>query len=804
MNDKLIEELEKRDKAVEEAVAMIVVLEARVEQLLREREMVRQVDADAYLPSSANQSTPLANVSTPKMGTLKPSRGDARSLNRMPSFLSEHHESTENLRNVYLGVRGSLVSLPRASMDGLDGDRVDNHDIRSPSLSVLSESSFVSVYGKKDGPTSSPAQDDGTALECSPDSTLLPRSASNPRPRIITPSKTLRRTSSRVTAASGSPRIQNINGVLDAGGSPLLRLAKLENTLTALEDEDAWRSSPRGWNGDVASSSDRSSVRLGSQPDGRQEKREALHKVSTNMPLSREATHSNGLPPTPDTVSTSILRRYKNSNDTLPRDSDPNLANERSYLALSETSASLQSSLGTKTPVASFDQGLASQPVSATAFSSRKGFPSADAHSGQGFHPGQIPRPHSAGESIASRQHRYRESHWDSDSEDDFDGVESRASSLDYWMRESLKPNRENPPNPLSSASQSGSRRDTRLSPDLFSFPSGANGWATDAIFGSLTGQGYNGANSSGAPTPTTLSEALGTLGGGGVVPPSLFGPELENPVLDGTGTPPPPPNRRSSLHARTGSSHPGTPIRPAPAIGKLRKSPERGNRSRSNSVDWRPSSRGRSLMGFSQPRAPTAPPESQQQKQRHYPPTASQPARSRGFSSLFRRSIGSTTDSSSAPAPSSAPPTESSFKDAPAPMVGVPSWGKRADLDDDDRDSATPPPIMRKRVPGMGNFDGGAALDSSTGGGAPVGVIPEPLARPSRLSQTHHVSDEQTSPATSTGGAENGDATSRGARSTTPGTPERASGNATKSDAVSGKRKWLSIGRSNLRNRAA
>ena len=42
MNDKLVVELEKRDKAVEEAVAMIIVLETQVERLFKEREMVRR------------------------------------------------------------------------------------------------------------------------------------------------------------------------------------------------------------------------------------------------------------------------------------------------------------------------------------------------------------------------------------------------------------------------------------------------------------------------------------------------------------------------------------------------------------------------------------------------------------------------------------------------------------------------------------------------------------------------------------------------------------------------------------------
>jgi chromosome segregation ATPase len=49
LNDRLMEELEKRDKAVTEAVAMIIRLEAQVEELMAEREIVRRVDLGSLL-----------------------------------------------------------------------------------------------------------------------------------------------------------------------------------------------------------------------------------------------------------------------------------------------------------------------------------------------------------------------------------------------------------------------------------------------------------------------------------------------------------------------------------------------------------------------------------------------------------------------------------------------------------------------------------------------------------------------------------------------------------------------------------
>lgn len=780
MNDRLIEELEKRDKAVEEAVAMIVVLEAKVEQLLREREMVRQVDADSndYYYSREDPSTPAPGMSTPTMKSMELPKNDDRTLARMPSFLSEHTESTENLRNVYLGVRGSVMSLPRMSEDAPDAERGELTGIRSPSLSVLSESSFLSVYGKEGGGSSPPSANPTT-----PD---LSREDNQPnsKQRIVTPSRTVRHSPSR-GASNGSSKFQNITDILDMGGSPLQRLEKLEKTLTAMEDASRPPSQDKRF--DVPSSPSRR-PRPAQQQRTKQEKREALQRVLTNAPLCRDVTHPNNLPPTPDTISTSTLRRYKNSNDTLPK--EPDLANERSYLALSETTASQLSAAasgerGTGLPGA--DADAISQQVPMTAFDGRKDFSGSNGQYGgsQGIG-AQIQRPRSADESTISHRRARRHSDWDTDdSADDLDGADSMASGLDYWMRESLKPNRAGILNPLSSVSQAGNHQDGRISPDLFSFPTTTNGWATNAMFGSLGGGGFIGA---GGGIPSALAQTLDALGDSLSAP--GFDPGLVAPGVGGTGVPPPPPNRRSSLHARTGSSSAmasgmvgSSPARQSPANGKLRKSPER--RDRSNSVDIRPSSQSRAQMGLAQPRAPTAPPQNpmpvpdaaqqqlSMQKQRHYPPTASQQPRSRGLNSLFRRSIGSA--DSPATVPSSAPPTQTTFKNTPpataasvSPAFGAPSWGRRADLAaDDDRASATPPPIMRNRVLATkGSFDdGGAPLD---GGGAPVGVIPDSTAPPPR-------------PASPAAGAVRTDA------------------------GGSGVRKWLGLGRvSSLRNRAA
>lgn len=794
MNDQLILELEKRDKAVEEAVAMIVVLEARVEQLLREREMVRRVEEEGLFYARGDSPVPEA---TPKMKMLEmPQFDNAKVLNRMPSFLSEHSENTANLRNVYLGVRGSVLSLPRMAEDSHEVDRMEHNGVSSPTLSVLSESSFLSVYGQRGGEESS-ARNSPPAMDGPSVNRRAPVDESSQATNSMTPSKPRRVSTS--PGPNGPGQFQNIHDILDMGGSPLQRLERLERTLTAMGE--ASRPPTSSQEQDIPPMS--RLVQTMTQPKTKQEKREALQRVLTQGhqgPMGRELSHGHGLPPTPDTISTSTLRRFQSSNDTLSR--EQSLVNERSYLTLSETTASQNSGYDGNGGAKRLElPEQTSQAPSTTAFDSRRQL-LAHSVNNPPISLSPPPRPRSAGETTVSR--RRGRNGWDSDeSDDDFgDGMDSMASSFDPWLRESLKPGQADALDPMSSASQAGGKHADRASPDLFSFPATTGGWATNVMFGSLGGAGYMGALGSPIPSPP-MADALDALGES--LPGSYFGSGLANPAIGSSHAPPPPPNRRSSLQAATGStslikgagSIPGSPARPSPMGAKPKRSPIRASRHRSNSIDVRPLLLNLTETGLRQDRAATVPPkqlylppppqaqESQDrqqqqqqqqasQKQRHYPPTASQPARSRGLNSLFRRSTGSAEPPQLA-APSSAPPTETTFKNVPGPMMGLPSWGKRNSLiADDDRESATPPPILRNKGQPRVDLDegGGVPLNPPSSGGAPIGDIP---------------GSPQASGPNVNGGATVGNVGN-------PPPPRNDGG---------GKRKWLGLGRvSSLRNR--
>ncbi|KAK3386822.1 hypothetical protein B0H63DRAFT_392332 [Podospora didyma] len=742
MNDQLIQELEKRDKAVEEAVAMIVVLEARVEQLLREREMVRQVEQEGlFYAQSDSNSNSTGSPPTPRMQKLElPTLDNAKVLNRMPSFLSEQSENTENLRNVYLGVRGSVLSLPRMNEDSPDTDRSAHNGVHSPTLSVLSESSFMSIYGQREvgGRSPSPPNHGSPGTDGPAKNRGAPMLGSSSTVMSVTPTRPRQPSDYQ---DDGNNRYQNLNDVLDLGGSPLQRLEKLEMTLSAMNQASRPSTSAQ----EKEQSHSARSAPLHTQPKTKQEKRDALQRVLTQGQLGRE---SHALPPTPDTISTSTLRRYQNSDSSLSK--ELSLANERSYLALSETTASQTSGYdGSSRRPDLRDQ--ASRTASTTAFDSRKQLPdngpSFDTH----FNMSQPRRPRSTSETTLS----HRRNDWDSESSDDEFGndANSVASSLDPWLKESLKPNRDGALNPMNSASQAGLGSNSgRISPDLFSFPVGSTGWATNAMFGTLGGSGYMGATGP-STSPSLMADALDALGDSLSTP--LFGSGLVTPVLGSSNPAPPPPDRRSSLHARTGStsvlngagSVPPSPARPSPMSSRFKKSPARGNRTRSNSIDAQPPLAQPALsseQALRQNRAKTVPPkqlhlpppsqshEAQEKsqvlpKQRHYPPTASQAPRSRGLNNLFRRSTGSA-EAPQLPAPSIASPTDTSFKTAPVQPVGVPSWGMRGSFADDDRASATPPPIQRNKGPmRVDNDDGGAPLEPPGGGGAPIGNIPGP-----------------------------------------------------------------------------
>jgi hypothetical protein len=718
LNDKLVFELEKRDQAVQEAVSVIVSLEARVEQLMKEREMVRRVDSEGYnFYSRESTPTPSAletGVPQHKDSFLSlfpsPSREHGTSLARQPSFLSDCSAATSNLRNVYLGVRGSVISLPK-----MDGPDLERGETRSPSMSVLSESSFLSVYGQKDPDLNSSVSEykyDGTSSDGYGDSSPLDHKSGRNKSRIITPSK-LPRQADSPSLNKGTPKFQSITDILGGMESPLQKLENLDKTLGYKNGEST---SPSLQRPDRRESAGWSAKQAG-QLRTKQEKRDALQRVMTNGHSAKDFANQNGLPPTPDTISTGTLRRFENSNDNISNGQDQ--GPERSYLAASDDTTSDVSLPGLpkdKTSSSINHGNGVAQPVSTTAFDSRKELSSNDLYYGSRLNHDEIQRPRSADETtVSNRRGGARRAEWNSDDSDE---------DLDCWMQESRKPDQVKGLTPLSSASQAGNPNKGRVSPDLFSFPTGTGGWATNAMFGTLGGSGYNGAAASSRAAHTPLANTLDALGDS--LPQPLFGSGLASPILDGS-VPPPPPNRRSSLNARTGSSHGivsesnATSAKASPAVARLRKSPGT-KRNRSNSVDGPPVSAynyartAAAHMG----RPPTAPPqqsmtEQQAQKQRHYPPTASQPSRSRGFKNLFRRSVGSPLDIPHSPA--SAPTIDATLKDLRdvPPQIGVPSWGRRRSGNDilgDNRDSATPPPIMRSR---QDSYEGGAPLDGGT-----------------------------------------------------------------------------------------
>ena len=164
VNEQLLAELEKRDQAVEEAVGIICALEEKIGKLNRGRMVVRSYDAQYesnYFPqshekngqSSSDPPSPPPQSNLPGNATSSKSARFSvgpKSVARMPSFLSEQSEGAEALRNLYLPSDHhcqSLLSLPKLSENSGKDEHEETDAMDSPRLSVLSESSFLSVYG---------------------------------------------------------------------------------------------------------------------------------------------------------------------------------------------------------------------------------------------------------------------------------------------------------------------------------------------------------------------------------------------------------------------------------------------------------------------------------------------------------------------------------------------------------------------------------------------------------------------------------------------------------------------------------
>ncbi len=178
INSQLVEELENRDKAVEEAMDIICDLEDTVADIQERHSVTRPSTANAdsgyagtetheQMPPSSppvivrppktaqvaqRQPPPAASAAAHKLLSAVGSETPARPR-REPHILSQKKPSTQALRSVYLGTAQALKSVQ--SFNSLLTKREsqvieDDALLDSPRLSVLSESSFPSLYSPKD------------------------------------------------------------------------------------------------------------------------------------------------------------------------------------------------------------------------------------------------------------------------------------------------------------------------------------------------------------------------------------------------------------------------------------------------------------------------------------------------------------------------------------------------------------------------------------------------------------------------------------------------------------------------------
>ncbi|KAL6882333.1 hypothetical protein HDV57DRAFT_55838 [Trichoderma longibrachiatum] len=396
MNETLLDELEKRDKAVEEAVAMIVMLEAKVDQLVQERNMVMQVEQEGFFcPQDMDQKYLRPTLQVPSDDASRKSE-TFKSINRVPSFLSEKSENTENLRSVYLGVKGSALSLARVTEGAPDADNGPSNGPGSPTLSVLSESSFASVYGKKSQDSIFPPPLDQPLSLDSADADLQTLSTGRrDASRKISPSGYPPRAASANHFVGGSRSSlgarHSVSGAVDHV-SPLQQIEKLGRSQSVLQE---------GFRPVTSQGRDRRR----SQPPP------TLRKVMTDGPGSVRLQDPN-FPPTPDTISTSTLHRMRNSNDSLAKQDS---RNDRSSGVYSDSdSQPLQVSFRNKP---SHLRGEADK--------SSRG--SAPMHRHQ----------RASSETVSQK----KDNRWDSTDSDEHSDARSHRSSLDIWMRESTNSN---------------------------------------------------------------------------------------------------------------------------------------------------------------------------------------------------------------------------------------------------------------------------------------------------------------------------------------------------------------------------
>ncbi|KAF2171887.1 hypothetical protein M409DRAFT_18118 [Zasmidium cellare ATCC 36951] len=328
INSQLVEELEKRDRAVEEAMDIICDLEDRVAEYDERTSQTRPSTANAdsgYAGTETQEHEPPSSPpelnAHPKTPHIRPAvQASAAShklqglLNgqtpakprREPSILSQQKPSTNALRSVYMEsaqklhpVKSfqSLLSKQEARTD--DGDDILN----SPRLSVLSESSFPSIYSPKQAsPDRYPWED--TADDAAPDSAVDSRD----RRRHHSIKRVSQWISEHGTTEATPSKSNNLSTPLADGVDD-----RAQPSRTAVQDDHS-----QSLNDALVSAAAKSPNLLQDPGTSKQSATRARKQrpVQQHRPTSFAGPIFGEpmLPPTPDSASTRMLRASRSSN----------------------------------------------------------------------------------------------------------------------------------------------------------------------------------------------------------------------------------------------------------------------------------------------------------------------------------------------------------------------------------------------------------------------------------------------------------------------------------------------------------
>lgn len=318
INDQLLTELEKRDQAVEQAVGIIIGLEEKNDKLIAERNAVKTIHAETSFYLSDHTDGASTSSFAPDIPQLEVD-DDAtpvckrtlrsKSIVRMPSFLSENTEETEALRSLYLprdqSHNGTASRKPAEDNGMKEPDAFSEPDVmNSPRLSVLSESSFLSVYGSKGKDQDLDALDLSYGEHADLHDTSRHRKSSSVDQWV---GDGLKNVTSKDRKVSGPRRVSgNAPGQFlsmnDVVKSPLQRLERLQRTLER-------RNKPPITGRLFERSSNR---RTSDTPRSVPAKKDNIRRIDVDTFDDRYS-----LPPTPNTFSTSTLHKYQTSSDTL-------------------------------------------------------------------------------------------------------------------------------------------------------------------------------------------------------------------------------------------------------------------------------------------------------------------------------------------------------------------------------------------------------------------------------------------------------------------------------------------------------